>query len=214
MAKAFAKEAGLTFFKVSGSKINSGLVAQQFGASKNKLYSLLEAAAKYSKQKKRRVVVFIDEIDMMDSDAKLAGMSLSDLSGGGVGGTEFKDIMDGDDHEKAGRLEEKYFIGEPKGDDLKAIIDIYVKKHKEKIPDNLEPELAEKIFEKIRNKGFVGATINSMFENLDFSRKKLNKKKNSDKRENDWEVFERAIEQTIEIEETSKKKRNNIFEYL
>jgi len=99
MAKAFAKEAGLTFFKVSGSKINSGLVAQQFGASKNKLYSLLEAAAKYAKQKKRSVVVFIDEIDMMDSEAKLAGISLNKLNDGN-GGTEFKDIMDGDDDEK------------------------------------------------------------------------------------------------------------------
>jgi len=49
----------------------------------------------------------------------------------------------------------------------------------------LKPELAEKIIEKIRNKGFVGATINSMFKNLDFARKELNKKKHLDKKEND-----------------------------
>jgi SpoVK/Ycf46/Vps4 family AAA+-type ATPase len=233
MAKAFAKEAGLTFFKVSGSKINSGLVAQQFGASKNKLYSLLEAAAKHTKEKKRRVVVFIDEIDMMNSEAKLAGINLNKLAGNGTGGTEFKDIMDGDDHEKfkdiifivttnylgwfdraalrPGRLERKYFIGEPEENDLKVIVGIYVKKYENKIPSNLKSTLAEKIVKKIRDKKFVGATVNSVFENLDLARKELNKKRNLNKEENDWEVFERAIEQTIEIEETSRIHESNIF---
>jgi ATP-dependent 26S proteasome regulatory subunit len=237
MAKAFAKEAGLTFFKVSGNKISSGLVAQQRGASKDKLYSLLEAAAKHAKQKKRRVVVFIDEIEMMDAEAKIAGVNLNKLAnntGNGSGGTEFRDIIDGDDHEKfkdiifivttnnlswfdraalrSGRLEEKYCMDEPEGDDLKVIVDIYIEKHKSRIPNGLKQELAEKIVEKIRDKGFVGATINSIFENLDLARKRLNKIRNSNNEENDWEVFERAIERIIEIEETSKGHRDNIFD--
>ena len=232
MAMAFAKEADLTFFKVSGSKINSGLVAQQFGASKNKFYSLLEAAAKHAKQEKRRVVVFIDEIDMMDSETKLAGINLNKLSDGS-GGAEFKNIMDGVDQDKfkdiifivttnylqwfdpavirPGRLEERYLIGYPKEDELEAIVKIYIKKHENKIPNSLKLTLAKKILEKITNEEFVGATINSIFENLDFARKELNKKKNLEKEENDWDVFERAIEKIIKIEKTSKNHRNNIL---
>ncbi|WP_172575424.1 AAA family ATPase [endosymbiont GvMRE of Glomus versiforme] len=210
LAKAFAREAGLPFFRATGDDLAANAITAALGSVETRLRLIFNEARRFNEKnnKGNKIVVFIDEFDKMGAahiSYGQGGVELLKMMGGGFKTEKYEDIVlivttnhigwFGEGVLRSGRLDNQFKIDYPNFLTLEKIIKIFIKKYKAKISSDCSEEDIINEFKKgvgaENETRFVGADVERVFKLLEFCQRK-SKKDNINKN-----IFDLAINKVL-----------------